>query len=268
MIKQEEGASMNMQEELWGVPVVQLEKHLTEKKNNLQECHDRLLKEIEFTRKKIKEYETLERQTVGIQKYVSYSLNVLNLLGRVSNGLKNVETMISKIENLTIDELTSGISIKEWICNHDNALYKISQQSTLLQQYRNRNAINSIEIYDATLKAVYEKRDSSDVFAEAIKYLKSNGVVDDGFKIKDLVEDFIDYSKKLELESSTEMKKNILQKEEYWKILREYYYRQKDNVFLRSSLSEIKGRLIREKVVAHKYTISELKEDLRKIREN
>jgi len=62
-------------------------------------------------------------------------------------------------------------------------------------------------------------------------------------------------------------KSTIKSDDRYWKILKEYYYRLRDGVFLDVTLTEIKNDLIRQNVISAWHSRSELKKDLRQVRD-
>lgn len=62
-------------------------------------------------------------------------------------------------------------------------------------------------------------------------------------------------------------KRTIKSDDRYWKILKEYYYKLRDGVFLDVTLTEIKNDLIRQNVISAWHSRGELKKDLRQVRD-
>jgi hypothetical protein len=249
--------AMNLDMELREIPLEKLKDNVLAKKNELQACRQELIEKINQIEKKIAEYDSLEKKVSTIQRYFEYPIKLLSLLQGIDENDTVIQEMIEQIRLLSFTEIVKNGNISEWIQKH-NELYQSDKLNfDLLKQYENRLAIKNIEIYDATLKAMYNRRFNGDVFQTAINYLQTNNVVEREFTIQNLIADYKHY------ESG-----NIIITERYWDVLKKAYFNKRDNVFVQVSLSSIIKLLRSEGIVSAIFTTENLIADLKKVRED
>jgi hypothetical protein len=221
---------MNLDSELRSIPLEKLKVSISGKKAELQVHHEELLAKANEVGKRVEEYTLIENEVLKIQRYVNHPFKLLSLLESTVENVDMIQEMYSRIKLLSYDEIIKDGNVAEWVGRHDE-LYKTDKSKVdLPKQYENRSAIKNIEVYDATLRAMHNRRFSGDVFQTAINYLKTNDVVEGEFTIQNLMADFRCY------EAS-----NIIMTEQYWKVLKKAYINERDKVFLQESLLEIKN---------------------------
>lgn len=179
---------------LKSVKINQINCIISEKRQSVKTEYDLLMERIKVLQKQMDDYTILQSNIDEILKIVNMPMKIISLLELVSENNTITDLLSQKMENLTLQEVVGDVDIEIWIHNKLKIIKKDINSSNLLQCYQNQTAIKNLKIYDATLKAMYPRRRTSDVYKVAMDYLVSNSIVEKSFSINDLKKDFRNYS--------------------------------------------------------------------------
>lgn len=181
---------MDRLSEFKSVQVSKINGLILEKRQDLREEYERLIERANSLQKEMEQSVALEMRANEIVKIVKNSMNVISLLALVSDDLFITDLLSKKISDLTLEEIVGENDISTWLDCRLEIIKKDKDKSNLLKYYQNGTAIKNIKLYDATLKAMYNRRNYSDVYDVAMKYLANNNVVEKFFMMDDLKQDF------------------------------------------------------------------------------
>lgn len=181
---------MDVLSEFKSVQICKINNLIIEKKQNMKNEYDQLMARAHSLQKQMDYYNALQGRTNEIVKIINNPMKVISLLALVSDDLSITDLLSKRMSNLTLEDVVGENDISTWADCKLEIIKKDRDKSNLLKSYQNRMAIKNINVYDATLKAMFNRQSKSDVYKVAMDYLVKNGVVENFFSVNDLIQDF------------------------------------------------------------------------------
>ena len=184
---------MDILSEFKSVQICKINGLILEKRQDLKKKYDQLMEKANSLQKQMNHCATLQGRTNEIIKIINTPMKAISLLALVSDDLSTTDLLSKKMADLTLEDVVGETDITVWVERRLEIIKKDRDSSNLLNYYQNRMAIKNIKLYDATLKAMYNRQNQRDVYRVAMDYLVSNDIVKKIFSVNDLIQDFRKY---------------------------------------------------------------------------